>query len=268
MKKVLSVQSLSCFGKSSLTVALPVLSAMGCSCTVLPTAVLSTHTGYPDPHRRSMTEDIPQIAAHWQAQGIGFDAVMTGYLADPAQADAVLQVVDAFGKTVVVDPAMGDGGRLYRGLGPAHVDAMKRLCRKANVLLPNVTEAALLTGLPYRETHEESYLAELLHGLQAFGTGAVVLTGVSKAPGKTGFVGMENKAFFSYETDLIGKAFHGTGDLFCAVLTGGLMAGKALPEAAKLAANFTERVLQNTEGPEKEGIAFEPQLPWLWQQVR
>ena len=268
MRKVLSVQSLSCFGKSSLTVALPVLSAMGCSCTVLPTAVLSTHTGYPAPHRRSMTEDIPQIAAHWQSQSISFDAVMTGYLADPSQADAVLQVVEAFGKTVIVDPAMGDGGKLYRGLDTDHVDAMKHLCRKANVLLPNVTEAALLTGIPYRETHDESYLAELLDGLCAFGADAVVITGVSKALGKTGFAGIEKGAFFSYETDAIGKAFHGTGDLFCAVLTGGLMAGKALPEAAKLAAAFVERVLQTTHGPEKEGICFETHLPWLWQQVR
>lgn len=268
MKRVLSVQSLSCFGKSSLTVALPVLSAMGCSCTVLPTAVLSTHTGYDAPHRRSMTEDIPQIAAHWQAQSIGFDAVMTGYLADPAQVDAVLKVVDTFGKTVIVDPAMGDGGKLYRGLGTKHVDAMKQLCRKAKVLLPNVTEAALLTGLPYREGHDESYLAELLDGICAFGAEAVVITGASKAPGKTGFVGVEKGTFFSYEADVVGKAFHGTGDLFCAVLTGGLMADKALPDAAKLAAAFVERVLLATDGPEKEGIAFETQLPWLWLQGR
>ena len=267
MKKVLSVQSLSCFGKSSLTVALPVLSAMGCSCTALPTAVLSTHTGYDAPHRHSMTADIAPIAAHWQIQNIGFDAVMTGYLADAAQVDAVLQVVETFGKAIIVDPAMGDGGRLYRGLDTAHVDAMKRLCRNANVLLPNVTEAALLTGIPYRETHEEGYLAALMQGLQAFGCDAVVITGISKTPGKVGFVGVEKGAFFSYETDVIGKAFHGTGDLFCAVLTGGLMAGKALPEAAKLAAAFVERVLQATDGPEKEGIAFEPQLPWLWQQM-
>ena len=268
MKKVLSVQSLSCFGKSSLTVALPVLSAMGCSCTVLPTAVLSTHTGYDAPHRRSMTADIAPIAAHWQAQNISFDAVMTGYLADSAQVEAVLQVADTFGTTVIVDPAMGDGGRLYRGLDVNHADAMKKLCRKANVLLPNVTEAALLTGNPYREDHDEDYLAALVQGLQQLGAESIVITGVSKAPGKTGFVGMDKGTFFSYEADVIGKAFHGTGDLFCAVLTGGLLAGKALPDAAKLAASFVERVLLATDGPEKEGVAFEPQLPWLWQQVR
>jgi pyridoxine kinase len=125
----------------------------------------------------------------------------------------------------------------------------------------------LLTGIPYREIHEESYLATLLQGLQAFGCDAVVITGVSKTPGKVGFAGVEKGAFFSYETNVIGKAVHGTGDLFCAVLTGGLLAGKALPEAAKLAAAFVERVLLETCGPEKEGIAFEPQLPWLWQQL-
>ncbi len=266
MKQVLSVQSLSCFGKSSLTVALPVLSAMGCGCTVLPTAVLSTHTGYADPHRVSMTADIPQIAAHWQKVGIGFDTVMTGYLADPLQAEAVAQVVDAFGAAAIIDPAMGDRGKLYRGLTPDHVDAMKALCRKGNLLLPNVTEAALLTGLPYRDIQDEAYLSELLQGLLAFGAHGVVITGVTKAPGKTGFAGMD-KGYFTYETDAIGRAFHGTGDLFCATLTGALMAGKALENAAGLAAAFVERVLAGTHTPEPMGIAFEPQLPWLWSQM-
>lgn len=268
MKQVLSVQSLSCFGKSSLTVALPVLSAMGCSCTVLPTAVLSTHTGYADPYRITMTGDIPQIAAHWQRQGIGFDAVMTGYLSDPEQAEAVAQVVDTFGKTVIIDPVMGDGGKLYRGLTEAQVAAMERLCRKGNILLPNVTEAALLTGNPYLETQDQDYLADLLQGMLDFGADAVVITGVSQAPGQTGFVGADAQGnCFSYETDVVGKAFHGTGDLFAAVVTGALMAGKSLASAAKLAAAFIERVLEATHTPEPMGIAFETELPWLWQQL-
>ena len=268
MKKVLSVQSLSCFGKSSLTVALPVLSAMGCSCTVLPTAVLSTHTGYPDPYKISMTQDIAKIAAHWQDQGIGFDAVMTGYLADPAQAEAVLQVVETFGEMVIVDPAMGDGGKLYRGLGADHVDAMKRLCRKAKVLLPNVTEAALLTGLPYREDGDTAYLRELAQGMLSFGAETVIITGFTRPDGQTGFFGMDRtNGAFPYHAQRIGKHFHGTGDLFAATFAGALMAGKPAADAAILAARFTERVVTATEIASPFGIAFEPELPWLMQQL-
>ena len=267
MKKVLSVQSLSCFGRSSLTIALPVLSAMGCHCSVLPTAILSTHTGYPEPHRRAMTEDISKIAAHWQRQGIVFDAVVTGYLADPLQTEAVLQVAEAFGKTLIVDPAMGDHGKLYRGITPEHVDAMKKLCRKGSILLPNVTEAAYLTGLPYRQVQDEAYLSQLLEGMLSFGARGVVITGITQATGKVGFLGIHDQNPFSYQAQAVGKAFHGTGDLFCAVLTGGLMAGKSLSQAAQLAAAFVERVLKHTTSPEAEGIAFEGQLPWLWKQM-
>lgn len=269
MKRVLSIQSLSCFGKSSLTVALPVLAAMGCSCTALPTAVLSTHTGYPEPHRRDMTAELAPIAAHWQQQGICFDAVMTGYLADPAQAEEVLRIVGDFDGLRIVDPAMGDGGKLYRGLPPEHVEAMASVCRRGAILLPNVTEAALLTGIPYRSLQDPAYIQQLMDGMFAFGPEAVVITGVSAEPGKTGFsCALAGGESVCYQTALVGKGFHGTGDLFSAVLTGAVLRGKGVPEAARLAAAFTERVLQRSTGPEREGIAFEPELPWLWQQLQ
>ena len=132
MKQVLSVQDLSCVGRCSLTVALPVLSAMGCQCAALPTALLSTHTAFPAPYRHMLTEDIAPICRHWQSVGVAFDAIAVGYLADPAQAGAVSALLDAFPSRVVIDPVMGDHGRLYSGITPEHVSAVKALCARGD----------------------------------------------------------------------------------------------------------------------------------------
>ena len=266
--RVLSIQDLSCLGKCSLTVALPVLSAMGHACTVLPTAVLSTHTAFPNPHCHSLTEDILSIAAHWSSVGAEFDAVSIGYLADPLQAEKVGKVLDLFQSTVILDPAMGDHGKLYSGQTPEHVQAMAQLCRRADYILPNLTEAALLTGLPYREEADAGYLRELADGMLAFGAGAVVITGFTRADGQTGFYGARKDGdTFTYQANRIPRHFHGTGDLFAAVFAGGLLRGKDAPEAATLAARFVERAIAVTRESSPFGIAFEPELPWLWEQL-
>lgn len=268
MKRVVSIQDLSCLGKCSLTVALPVLSAMGCACSVLPTAVLSTHTAFPAPHCRALTEDLIPAAEHWHRIGADFDAITVGYLADPAQAEAVEKVLSLFSGTVVLDPVMGDHGKLYARQTPEHVKAMARLCRKAKVILPNVTEAALLTGLPYREQADEGYLRELSAALMDFGVGAAVITGFLWDDCHTGFFCTDQTAgAFSYRADRIPKHFHGTGDLFAAVFTGALMDGKDVRQSAGLAAGFVERVIAATDEATPFGIAFEPQLPWLWEQL-
>lgn len=267
MKRVLSIQDLSCLGKCSLTVALPVLSAMGCSCSVLPTAVLSTHTAFPNPHVRSLTEDILPTAQHWKSVGAEFDAITVGYLSDPRQAEKAAQVLDLFPGTVIVDPAMGDGGKLYSGLCAEQVDAMLALCRRAEYLLPNLTEAALLTGLPYREEADTGYLRSLAQGLLDLGVNAAVITGFTRRDGQTGFFAAHRDGReFSYHARRIGKHFHGTGDLFTAVFTGGLLSGKAVDESAALAARFVERVIAATGEGTPFGIHFEPELPWLWNQ--
>ncbi|MBO5078317.1 MAG: bifunctional hydroxymethylpyrimidine kinase/phosphomethylpyrimidine kinase [Oscillospiraceae bacterium] len=267
MKHVLSIQDLSCTGRCSLTVALPILSVMGCRCTVLPTTVLSSHTGFPDPHRRGLTEHIAPIVRHWKSLDMKFDAIGVGYLADPQQAEAVEQVIDTFPALTVVDPAMGDHGRLYSSITPEHVQAMAGLCRKGNVLLPNVTEAALLTGIPYRETPDAGYLKELTAGMLGFGADAVVITGVSGRHGTIGFCGEAGGEAFSYEAPCIQSQFHGTGDMFAAVLLGAMMAGKPVQAAAALAAGFVERTLANSGEPTPHGAKFETQLPWLWEQI-
>ncbi len=264
MKQVLSIQDLSCLGKCSLTVALPVLAAMGCACTPLPTAVLSTHTGFPKPHIRSLTGDITQICDHWRSIGAGFDGISVGYLSDPEQAGAVGQVLEAFPAPVVLDPVMGDHGKCYHGITPAHVAAVKQICAKAAVLLPNVTESCLLTGIPYRQTNDAHWYAELLAATVELGAADVIVTGVSLAEGKIGFLGTGE---ICYQTDALPGSFHGTGDLFAAVFTGGITLGKERTAAATLAAGFVERVISATSEPTPLGVDFESQLPWLWQQL-
>lgn len=266
MKHVLSIQDLSCAGRCSLTVALPVLSAMGCRCSVLPTTILSTHTGFPAPYRKSMTEDILRVANHWSSLDMQFDAIGVGYLADPAQFEAVISVLEQFPAYKVVDPVMGDHGKLYSSITPEHIEGMKLLCAKGNLLLPNVTEAAFLTGLPYREQADAVYLQELCRGMLDFGAQAVVLTGVSGKTGRIGFYGRESAGDFSYEAPCIPASFHGTGDLFAAVVLGGQMMGKSLQKSAELAAGFVERVLTHSGTPTPHGVCFEEQLPWLWKQ--
>lgn len=268
MKQVLSVQDLSCMGKCSLTVALPVLSAMGISCSVLPTAVLSTHTAFPDPVVQPMTEAMVPMARHMAASGGRFDAISIGYLSDPMQAEKAAEVLSCFDAIKVIDPAMGDHGKLYSGMTEDNVKAMAKLCGKGNVLLPNLTEAALLTGLPYRSDADPAYLAELAEGMLRFGADGIVITGIVWDGSHTGFVCKEKDGeLFSYVSHRIPRSQHGTGDMFCAVCTGALALGKTLTDAAKLSAGFVEQVMKNTPASTPYGAEFEPCLPWLWKQL-
>jgi len=266
MKSVLSIQDLSCVGRCSLTVALPVLSAMGCRCSVLPTGVLSTHTGFPDPVVIPLTEHIGAIGSHFEAVGVRFDAVTVGYLADPAQAEAVLPLLryyKAHGRLIIADPAMCDHGRLYQGLDAAHVTAMGAICREADIVLPNVTEAALLTGLPYEAQPDEAYLQELSRAMLTI-CPAAVITGVSGKDGTIGFCGgNRQEPYFSYETEVIPRQFHGTGDLFAAVFAGGMLSGKTAYASAAAAADFVKLCVAGTETVTPYGVEFEKQLPLL-----
>lgn len=261
MKRVLTVQDLSCVGKCSLTVALPVLSAMGCAASALPTAVLSTHTAFPNPHMHSLTEDIVPAGEHWQKLGIEFDAVSVGYLSDPEQAKQVQTLLQPMKSLVVLDPVMGDHGKRYSGITEGHVAAMKALCKRADFLLPNITEACLLTQTPYQETTEEVWYRQLLTALQKL-TPNVVLTGISLKEGNTGFM---TGSGFVYQTQALPGHFHGTGDIFAAVFTGAMARGETVEAAATLAAGFVERVIETTGESSPFGVAFEPVLPWLWE---
>ena len=160
--KILTVQDISCVGQCSLTVALPIISACGIETCVLPSAVLSTHTvGFSGYTFRDLTVDMPLIEAHWKREGIAFDAIYTGYLGSTEQIAFVASLFDgvlAEGGKKVVDPAMADNGKLYPGFDSAFVEAMKGLCAKADYLVPNITEAAFLTGLPYKTEYDRAYI--------------------------------------------------------------------------------------------------------------
>ena len=256
MKRVVTVQDLSCLGKCSLTVALPVLSAMGCSCAVLPTAVLSTHTAFPHPYLRDLTADMRPILEHWFSVGAEFDAILVGYLSNPKQVEAVAALWERFPALRILDPAMGDSGKLYSGITDAHVDAVRQLLSNTDLLIPNVTEACLLTGTPYENANH----LELLEKLQKLGVKQVVLTGVSLENGKTGFMTGDGDV---YQTTAIPGHYHGTGDLFAAVCTGSLLQGKSLTDAATAAAGFVEDTILATPKASPFGLHFEPCLPSL-----
>lgn len=275
MKRIVSIQDVSCLGKCSLTVALPIISAMGVECSIVPTAVLSTHTMFSGFTCKDLTDQIEPIAAHWKESRLGFDAVYTGYLASAEQIDYVCAFFDAFrreGSLIVVDPVMADNGKLYPAFGPDFPAQMARVCAKADLILPNLTEASLLTGLPYRTEHDEVYIKEMLQALAALGPRYVALTGVSFEPDKLGVMYYDKVTgqYGSYFTQHLSASFHGTGDVFASTCVGGLMRGLELGDALALAADYTVESIRCTlESPDANwyGVEFERAIPYLVQHL-
>lgn len=268
-KRVLTIQDVSCFGQCSLTVALPILSAAGLETVILPSAVLSTHTaGFKGYTVRDLSADMPAIAAHWKSEGISFDAVYTGYLGSVEQIDYVLDIIktlSAPGAVSIVDPAMADNGRLYPAFGEEYARQMRRLAFAADIILPNITEAAYLTGMEYREEYGEDYIKELTSALRAAGAKTVVLTGVSYDAGTTGVAVLEGDSFSYYRHKKLPRGSHGTGDVYASAFVGAYMQGKPALEAAAIAADYTVACIENTaDDPDHTyGVKFEPVLPYL-----
>lgn len=265
-KRILTIQDISCIGQCSMTVALPILSACGHECCILPTAVLSTHTGgFGKPVVHHLSEDLEGIWRHWHSQKITFDAILVGYLGSVQAIAAVEQIVDtmlAEQGVCIVDPAMADNGKLYAGFDDAYVEAMRLLCAKADILLPNITEAAMLAGAAFRQDIDEGYINELLSHLDGK---TVVLTGVGFAEGQTGAAIRREEGIAYIHHPRVGKSYHGTGDIFAACFTGALMQGMSLSDAVRTAGEFTLRCIQNTEAAPAHwyGVKFETALPWL-----
>lgn len=272
-KRVAAIHDISCFGKCSLTVALPIISAAGIECAGIPTAILSTHTGgFSGYTFRDLTDDIMPVANHWKKEGITFDAVYSGYLGSADQIDLVCEAVDTFGtdKTLlIVDPVMADHGKLYAGFPDSFPKEMVRLCAKADIITPNITEAAFMTDMPYMEApHSKEYIESLLTGLRRFANGKIVLTGVCFKAGEIGAACMEGEKIEYIFTPHVDAAYHGTGDIFTSALTCGILLGKSLGEAALIAAKFTAGCIKLTKEqyPEmKYGVNFEAQIPNLLQ---
>ncbi len=265
-KRILTIQDISCVGQCSLTVALPILSACGLETAILPSAVLSTHSvGFRDFTFRDLTEDIPAIEHHWQQEGIRFQAVYTGYLGSARQIEMVKDICQNLlvpGGKKIVDPAMADRGELYPVFDMDFVQEMKKLVGEGDIVLPNITEASLLTDTEYREEYDEEYICGLVDGIHRLGAGTVVLTGVSYDAHSTGVLVSEQGKQTYYRHELLDRGCHGTGDVYASSFVGAYMHGKTVPEAARIAADYTLACIKNTlDDPDHwYGVKFEPVL--------
>lgn len=268
-KRILTIQDISCVGQCSLTAALPILSAAGLETAILPSAVLSNHTGgFGGWTFRDLTEDIPKICSRWEKENLDFAAVYTGYLGSSKQIDYVKKVVESrlrAGGKLIVDPAMADNGKLYPGFDGEFVEAMKKLVFSADIILPNITEACLLTGTEYRESYDKSYIDGLFEKLSDGAVGTVVITGVSFKEGTTGAAILENGKYSYYEHKKIPGGFHGTGDVFASAFVGAEEQGRSAFDSVRIAADFTLEAIEKTLGDEnhKYGVKFELALPKL-----
>lgn len=274
ISKVAAIHDLSCFGRCSLTVIIPILSAMGVQVCPLPTAVFSTHLGgFKDIAFCDFTQHIPAFSEHWQKEGLEFDCIYSGFLASEQQIEIVSQFIDSFSHNrplVLIDPVMGDEGRLYSIYSANMQERMRSLIGKADIITPNYTEACFLLEEPYQEGGvEKETLKNWLVRLADFGPSMVVMTGIPSA--KEQIVNMaydrKEEVFWEAANPRIPARYPGTGDAFASVLAGALLEGKSLPTAMKLAAEFVAFSIRSTyaaAAPTREGVLLEGALAWLF----
>jgi len=271
-KRLVTIQDISCFGKCSLTVALPIISAMGIECCIVPTAILSSHTAFPNFTWRDLTDDIPAISDHWKQMNLGFDAIYTGYLGSARQIDLMRTFFADFGRDAlkIVDPVMGDNGQLYTGFTADFAGQMTRLCAEADIIVPNLTEAAFMLGEEYRgeQPHDREYINSLLRRLAGLGCRIVILTGVCYDGIHQGAVAYhrETGEFASYFREHIDAKFHGTGDVFSSTLAGALVQGRSLYDSLRTAVDFTVASIHATMADRDKhwyGVRFEDCLHML-----
>ncbi len=275
MKRMVTIQDISCMGKCSLTVALPIISAMGTEACVIPTAVLSNHTAFSSFTFRDLTEEIEPVARAWKEQGEKFSCIYTGYLGSERQLQIVSDLIDGLGDDalVFIDPVMGDFGRLYSGFDESFPKKMAQLCKKADVIVPNMTEACYLLGEPFREAAGEDEIKDILRRLCALGAKNAVLTGIVPMEGMMGAVMYcaETDKFFSHYAERVNKTFHGTGDVFASACVGGLCRGMSLEDSLALAVDFTAecaRVTLSDPDARWYGVNFESAIPWLCERMK
>ncbi|MEE8836385.1 MAG: pyridoxamine kinase [Eubacteriales bacterium] len=271
MKRVLTIQDISCLGKCSLTVALPIISAMGVETVILPSAVLSTHTMFQGFTCKDLTDQLLPIAEHWKSQNVKFDAIYTGYLGSAEEIDIAKKIFDMFrtdDTLIFIDPVMADNGKLYPAFDESYAKLNAGLCGSADVIVPNLTEACFMTDTPYREDYDRAWIETLLQKLAKLGAKKVVLTGIAFTPGRTGVYGLDTETgrYFSYENDRVDASYHGTGDIFASVSVGALMNGLSLEKSFRLAADYTADTIRTTlDNPAKPwyGVDFETTIPEL-----
>ena len=270
MKRIVTIQDISCVGKCSLTVALPIISAMGIETAVIPTAVLSTHTAFKNFTYRDLTGDLPKIAKHWKQEKFNFDGIYTGYLGSIEQIDILKEFFKQF-KTpdnfIFIDPVMADNGKLYAGFDANFVKEMKKLCKMADIIVPNLTEASYMLEKEYKEIYSEQEIKDILIELSNLGPKYVVLTGVSFKDNKLGVMSYnkETNEFFTYFKEKIPAKYHGTGDIFASTLVGALTNNNTLEEGLKIAVDYVWETINDTYKTNKKdayGVNFETKIPY------
>lgn len=276
MKRILTVQDISCVGRCSLTVALPIISAAGVEAGVLPTAVLSTHTAFPKFTFCDLTDEIEPISKTFSELDIGFDAIYTGYLGSFRQLGLVSDLIDRHRTDscmVVIDPAMADNGMLYKGFTPEFARAMAELCGKADLIIPNLTEAAFMLGIEYNPNYDEDYIRDILKRLCALGAKRAALTGISFDPTKLGVYAYDSTtdSYFSYYNGIKPVAYHGTGDIFASATLGALMRGHSVESSLSVAVDYTLECIKLTMEDEDRrtyGVNFEEALPYYIERLK
>ena len=271
MKRVVTIQDISCIGKCSLTVALPIISAMGIETAIVPTAVLSTHTQFKNFTFRDLSEDIPLIQKHWKEENFKFDGIYTGYLGSIQQIDILKDFFKTF-KTndnfIFIDPVMGDNGKLYVGFNQEFADEMAKLCKMADIVVPNLTEASAMLNMEYKEKYTEEEIKQILIDLSKLGPKKVILTGVSFKENELGVMSYDKdtNVFFSYFREKIPVKYHGTGDIFSSTLVGAIVNGNLVEEAIKISVDYVWETINDTYKTNKKdayGVNFETQIPYL-----
>lgn len=270
MKRIMTIQDISCVGKCSLTVALPIISAAGVEAGVLPTAVLSTHTAFSKFTFHDLTDEITPIADVYRELGIDFDAIYTGYLGSFEQLALVEKFIRDFKKPetfVLIDPVMADNGKLYTGFTPEFAKAMAGLTKYADLVVPNITEASFMLGIPYNPDYDEDYIRWILKELTKLGAKKAAITGVSFEEDKIGvyYYDSETDSYFSYFNEKLPAAFHGTGDIYASSALGAVMRGVSVENSLKVAVDYTLECMKQTMADENHrfyGVNFETALPY------
>ena len=276
MRRIVTIQDISCVGKCSLTVALPIISAMGIETAVIPTAVLSTHTAFKNFTYRDLTNDLPKIASHWKQEKFNFDGIYTGYLGSIEQIDMLKEFFKQFKTSenfIFIDPVMADNGKLYAGFDTNFVKEMKELCKTADIIVPNITEASYMLEKEYKENYSEEEIKSMLIKLSNLGPKYVVLTGVSFKNNELGVMSYnkETNKFFTYFKEKIPAKYHGTGDIFASTLVGAITNNNTIEEGLKIAVDYVWETINDTYKTNKEdayGVNFEAQISYLINRIK
>ncbi len=271
-KRVAAIHDISGFGRCSLTVALPILSAMGIETAAMPTALLSSHTGIKGFTYKDLTDEMPLFLDHWKNLKLNFDAIYSGFLGSERQIEIVSNVIDNLksdNTLVMVDPVMADHGDMYPTFDKAFSKKMTKLCKKADIIIPNMTEAVFMLDMEYiKGPYTKEYIENILKSLADLGPSNIILTGVQFDNKELGAASYNSKTgVINYHfSPLINRNYHGTGDIFASVVLASILNGFQLDKSVEIAVNFIYDCLVRSGNEDTSsylGVNFEAGLPAL-----